>query len=115
MDARACAALWAATQDNLGMALGTLGVREKGTAKLEEAVVAFREALKEQTRERAPLLWGTTQNNLGIVLDELGERESGTAKLKEAIVAYREALKELTRERAARLGPDPGQSRQCAF
>jgi hypothetical protein len=29
---------WAATQNNLGLALQTLGQRERGTARLEEAV-----------------------------------------------------------------------------
>src|SRR5262249_24694801 len=67
--------------------------------KLEEAVAAFREAVKEWTRERVPLDWATTQNNLGAALKTLGERESGTAKLEEAVVAYREALEERTRER----------------
>src|SRR5262249_34967265 len=90
---------WAMTQNNLGNALRTLGERESGTAKLEEAVAAFRDALKEQTRERAPLQWAMTQNNLGIVLSRLGERESGTAKLEEAVAAVREALRERTRER----------------
>ncbi len=46
---------------------------------------AFREALKELTRERVPLEWAGGQNNLGIVLVDLGSRESGTAKLEEAI------------------------------
>jgi tetratricopeptide (TPR) repeat protein len=90
---------WAMTQNWLGIALGALGGRESGTAKLEEAVVAFREALKEQTRERVPLEWAGTQHSLGIVLWRLGERESGTAKLEEAVLAFREALKEWTRER----------------
>jgi hypothetical protein len=40
---------WAATQNNLGNALWTLGARESGTARLEEAVSAYREALKEYT------------------------------------------------------------------
>jgi hypothetical protein len=31
---------WAATQNNLGIALETLGEREEGTARLEEAVTA---------------------------------------------------------------------------
>jgi tetratricopeptide (TPR) repeat protein len=87
------------TQNNLGSALSSLGERESGTAKLEEAVVAYREALKELTRERVPLDWAWTQNNLGTALGSLGERESGTAKLEEAVAAYREALKEWTRER----------------
>ena len=38
---------WATTQTDLGLALWKLGERESGTAKLEEAVAAFREALKE--------------------------------------------------------------------
>jgi hypothetical protein len=36
----------------LGIALWELGERESGTGKLDEAVVAYREALKEWTRER---------------------------------------------------------------
>jgi tetratricopeptide (TPR) repeat protein len=90
---------WAMTQNNLGLALWRLGERESGTAKLEEAVVAYHEALKEQTRERVPLDWAMTQTNLGTTLQSLGERQSGTAKLEEAVIAYREALKEWTRER----------------
>jgi len=86
-------------QNDLGTALATLGERESGTGKLEEAVAAYREALKEWTRERVPLDWATTQMNLGVALRMLGERESGTGKLEEALAAYREALKERTRER----------------
>ena len=56
------------TQNNLGTALWRLGERESGTARLEEAVAAYREALKESTRERVPLDWAMTQNNLGIAL-----------------------------------------------
>ena len=91
--------LWAGAQNNLGTALTSLGERESGTARLEEAVVAYREALKERTRERVPLDWAETQNNLGVALWTLGERGSGTARLEEAVAAYREALKERTRER----------------
>lgn len=35
-----------------------------GTARLEEAVYAFREALKEYRRGRVPLNWAKTQMNL---------------------------------------------------
>ena len=90
---------WATTQNNLGNALWTLGERESGTARLEEAVSAYRAALKEWTRERVPLDWAMTQNNLGTALQTLGERESGTARLEEAVAAYRAALEEWTRER----------------
>jgi tetratricopeptide (TPR) repeat protein len=86
-------------QNNLGNTLFHLGQRDRGTAKLEEAVAAYREALKEQTHERVPLRWAMTQSNLGNALSSLGQRESGTGKLEEAVAAYREALKERTRER----------------
>ena len=52
---------WAMTQNNLGNALTTLGERESGTERLEQAVAAFTEALKEYTRERVPLGWAATQ------------------------------------------------------
>ena len=63
---------WAATQNNLGVALTTLGERESGTERLEQAVAAYTEALKEYTRERVPLDWAATQNNLGAALTTLG-------------------------------------------
>jgi len=50
-------------------------------------VTAYREALKERTRDKVPLEWATTQNNLGIALKSLGERESGTARLDQAVSA----------------------------
>jgi tetratricopeptide (TPR) repeat protein len=85
--------------NDLGVALQELGDRESGTTRLDQAVEAFREALKERTREHVPLDWAMTQHNLGAVLQTLGDRESGTARLDEAVAAYREALKERTRER----------------
>ena len=36
-----------------------LGERESGTDKLEQAVAAYREVLKERTRERVPLDWAS--------------------------------------------------------
>ncbi len=83
----------------LGNSLSTLGARESGTARLEEAVAAFRAALQEFTRARVPLQWAMTQNNLGTALRTLGERESGTARLEEAVAAFRAALEERTRDR----------------
>ena len=90
---------WARTQHNLGNALSDLGAREGGTQKLEEAVIAFHEALKERTRERTPLDWAETQRDLGGALFRLGTRESGTEKLEDALAAYREAMKEHVHER----------------
>jgi tetratricopeptide (TPR) repeat protein len=67
---------------------------------LDQAVEAFREALKERTRERAPLDWANTKNSLGMALFELGKREHGTARIEEAIAALREALEECTADSA---------------
>jgi tetratricopeptide (TPR) repeat protein len=80
------------SQNNLGIALATLGKRKSGTDELEKAVVAHREALKERTRKRVPLDWAMTQNNLGNALLTLGERQNGTARLEEAVKAYDAAL-----------------------
>src|SRR6202022_983665 len=77
----------------------TLGERENGTARLQEAVAAYRAALEEWTRDRVPLQWALTQMNLGTALARLGERGSGTARLEEAVAAYRAALEEWTRDR----------------
>jgi len=49
---------------NLGTALQTLGERESGTARLEEAVTAYRAALQEFTRERAPYWHQIAEQNL---------------------------------------------------
>jgi tetratricopeptide (TPR) repeat protein len=86
-------------QMDLGNALARLGERESGTARLEEAVAAYRAALEERTRDRVPLQWAMTQMNLGVALQTLGERESGTARLEEAVAAYRVSLEERTRDR----------------
>ena len=87
------------TYYNLDNVVSTLGEGESGTGRLEEAVAAYREALKEMTRERMPLQWAATHNNLGNALSTLGKRESGTGRLEEAVAAYREALKEYTCDR----------------
>src|SRR5260370_41808009 len=89
-------------QMNLGNALWTLGERESGTTRVEEAVAAYRAALEEMTRDRVPLQWAMTQMNLGTALRTLGERESGTARLEEAVAACGAALQETARERAPR-------------
>jgi tetratricopeptide (TPR) repeat protein len=89
---------WFATQHALGVALRTLGERETGAARFEEAVAVLQEALKEGTRERTLREWAETQNDLGRALCRLGEREGGTTSFEEAAGAFREALKEMTRE-----------------
>jgi tetratricopeptide (TPR) repeat protein len=89
---------WAMAQMNLGVALQTLGERESGTARLQEAMAAYREALQENKRESVPLLWAMTKMSLGTALFRLGERESSAVRIGEAIAAYREALLEYRRE-----------------
>jgi hypothetical protein len=66
---------WAKTQNNLGNTLSTLGERQSGTAALEEAIVAYREALEEYAGERAPLLrWAKITGKQGQVFMLLAER-----------------------------------------
>jgi tetratricopeptide (TPR) repeat protein len=48
---------WAMTQNNLGAALLRLGERESGTARLEEAVAAYREAQVVWTGAAVPKSW----------------------------------------------------------
>ena len=85
--------------NDLGAALVVRGERERGTARLEQAITAYTEALKERTRDRAPLQWAATQMNLGNALQLLGERESNATRLEQAIATYTEALKEPSRDR----------------
>ena len=89
----------AALQLALGVALCTLGERERSTKRLDQSVDALRAALKEFTRHRAPVLWAATLNSLAMALRALGERESGTERLEEAAAAYRVVLEERARER----------------
>jgi hypothetical protein len=79
----------------VGINLGDAKLDEfgSGTAQLEEAVVAYRAALEERTRDRDPFEWALTQSNLGTALTLLGERESGTARLEEAVAAFRAATR----------------------
>ena len=60
------------TQNNLGSALANLGDQESGTARLEEAVAAYRAAL---ARDSLPMDVANTQFNMGLALATLGRRE----------------------------------------
>jgi hypothetical protein len=75
----------------LGAAFWTLGHREIGTARLEEAVSTYRASLDGRTREQAPFDWARVQNSIGAALQTLGERESGTTRLEAAVAAFRAA------------------------
>jgi hypothetical protein len=77
-------------QHNLGLAPGALGERESGTARLEEAVAAYREALPEFTRELAQPQWAMTTGNQGVALMLLAERR-GDAEMARLAVQQIEA------------------------
>jgi hypothetical protein len=55
---------WAGLQNILGRVLENLGQRESGTALLEEAVEAYREALQGFNEERAPYYRQDAQESL---------------------------------------------------
>ena len=73
------------TQNNLGNALRALGERESGTAQLEEAISAYREALQERTRARLPLDWAKSTGNQGVTLMLLAERRGDAEMAKLAV------------------------------
>ncbi len=68
---------WAATQNNLGDALSTLGERERGTDRLTEAVNAYQAALDVFTPETASDYHDGTTANLNHVLGEIARRDLG--------------------------------------
>lgn len=86
-------------QAHIASVLLTMGERESGTARLEEAATAYRLVLRETDRTREPRRWATMQNNVAYALKMLGERESGTGRLAEAVAAFRLVLEDSTRER----------------
>ena len=65
----------------------------------EASIVAFREALKEDTRERNPMQWARIQSNLGGAFRSLGDHHGDAAMLEASVTASREALKKYTHER----------------
>lgn len=66
---------------------------------IEEAVISYREVLKEFTREKVPLRWAMTQNSLGTALTSMGNRKGSTSQIEEAVVVLREALKVLIQDK----------------
>jgi tetratricopeptide (TPR) repeat protein len=89
---------WAINQYQLATALTRIGTEER-----DEAIAAFRAALKVWTLVDKPNQWAMTQGQLGNAL--LGNAlqlsdVSETARIQEAVVALREALKVWTRQSA---------------
>jgi tetratricopeptide (TPR) repeat protein len=87
------------TQMNHGSALMRLGERESGTARLEEAIAAYREALQENTRARAARLM--TQMYLGLALDRAFAKTGKRVHLDDALEAADGALEEFRKSKAA--------------
>ncbi len=113
---RARAARLGNDHNNLGRALFDLGERESGTARLEEAVAAYRERFKEKTRAGVPLQWAMTQINLGTALLSLGERERGHGAARRGRCRLSRRLAGIDpRARAAPMGHDPDESRHGAL
>ena len=65
---------WATTQNNLGAALRTLGERESGTERLEQAVAALRGALEVFRKAGASYYVGIAEASLARSEALLGER-----------------------------------------
>jgi hypothetical protein len=91
------------TQTSLGNALQTLGARESGTARLEEAVTAYRAALEERIRARVPLDWAASAGNQGVTLRVLAERRRDLAMAEQALAQIKVAFEAC---RDAHLAPD---------
>ena len=71
----------------------TLGERESGTARLEEAVAAYRAALEEWTRERVPLDWAEdAAQSRRTAFAALAKRQESAALLEEALASMRGAV-----------------------
>lgn len=83
---------WAETQHHWGDAMGMLGLQQRGTRPLEEAISHYRKALAERSREAAPREWAATQNSLGHVMGTLAQRNAETEMLEQSIQAFEAAL-----------------------
>jgi hypothetical protein len=68
-----------------------------------EAVAAYREALKEFTRERAPFLWAQTQEDLALVYRSLFGNSHERHYLDDALTADDGALDAFYVDKAERL------------
>ena len=85
---------WIVNLVGLGDALTTLGARAGDTARLDEAITAYRKALTAPGSVQPD--WAVTQARLGDALTTLGARTGDTVRLEEAVVAYRAALLQQT-------------------
>ncbi len=89
------------TQNNLGKALTSRGIREGRTERLQHAVTAFTAALSVRKQDQVPLNWATSQNNLGHALTALGIQEGDENRREQAVVALNAATEHCTLESSA--------------
>ena len=89
-------------QHNLGFALLRLGERQRGTARLQEAVAAYQEALQESTRTRTPLLWAKRTGSQGVALMLLAGRTGDAEMAQLAVEQVETAITTLRRDGDAR-------------
>lgn len=83
---------------SFGLAAYTLGEQTADSKLLEEAVVAYRYALRGRPREIYSYAWAWINVNMGAALDRLG-RLGEPAHLEGAVSAFRSALEVHTRDR----------------
>ena len=76
-------------QLNIANSLKALGERQSGNEDLELSIKAYREALKEFTKDRDPMDWAAVKTSLANALSESAIRKNDAEPLKEAIAAYR--------------------------
>lgn len=90
---------WAHINEGLGAALGLLGEREPGTARLKEAETCYREAIIEYTKHNAETERVFALQNLAVILGNIAYREASMVYLGRALAYSDEALKVFNRER----------------
>lgn len=89
---------WAQTQNDLGIALTTLGMKDNRNKEIGLALSAFQDAIVETPRSRNPLMWAQLHSHLAEALNALGTRDSNNQMLTDSIAAYRRALTVQRRE-----------------
>lgn len=84
--------LWAAAQNNLGLAQWRLGDIDGGTANLKRAVAAFRKSASIEDRKREPFRWAQVMENIARVQYLLGQRLCSKQVLEDSLACLNEAL-----------------------
>lgn len=91
---------WAGAQHDLAGTLVDLAWRERGIARLEEAIATYDEALKERLRERNPSLWAATTGRQGVALMILAARTKNAEMAERAVAQIETALEAVRGGRA---------------